>query len=321
MIHTVLGKILGLMGLAAMLLVSCDTTEDSVPWVEQTYLFWTSASDHAILRATLDVTTGDAVHIDTLYTAVDGVFSPASIVVDENAAILYWADYGTGDIVRASALGQGPMDILYTVSAEMPGPVGLTLDEGQQRLYWTQPWNDLILGAPASVGGIVDTVLSAANGVDGGWGVALQAAAGSLYWVEYLDIELNRTWLDGAGVVQTLYAGGSGFLRPFSVAVQGDALYIVDNPLPGTALPDRILRGDAGGATPLTTLYDVDVDNAYALAIDTRRDMLYWVNQLDDGSIWRGPIRGGTTPVKVIDRVRLGQGLAVATLRIKSSAL
>jgi hypothetical protein len=304
-----------------MLLVSCDTTGDPVPWVEQTYLFWTSASDHAILRATLEVTTGDPIHIDTLYAAADGVFSPASIVVDETGGMLYWADYGTGDIVRASALGEGSMEILYTVPAEMPGPVGLTLDEAQQRLYWTQPWNDLILGAPASGGGTVDTVLSASNEVNGGWGIALQAAAGSLYWVEYLDVELNRTWLDGAGVVQTLYAGGSGFLRPFSVAVQGDALYIVDNPLPGTALPDRILRGEAGGATPLTTLYDVGVDNAYALAVDTRKDMLYWINQLDDGSIWRGPIQGSTTPVKVIDRVRLGQGLAVATLRIKSTEL
>jgi hypothetical protein len=86
-------------------------------------------------------------------------------------------------------------------------------------------------------------------------------------------------------------------------------------------LPDRILRGDAGGATPLATLYDVGVDNAYALAVDTRKNILYWVNQLDDGSIWRGSVQGGITPVKVIDRVRLGQGLAVATLRIKSSEL
>jgi hypothetical protein len=321
MTDIILRKIFGFIALAAMLLISCEAADGPVPLVEQTYLFWTSARDHAILRATLDVITGAPIHIDTLYATADGVFSPASIVVDETAAVLYWTDYGTGDIVRASALGQGSMEILYTVPAGMPGPVGLTLDEAQQRLYWTQPWHDLILGAPASGGCAVDTVLSASNGVDGSWGIALQAAAGSLYWVEYLDVELNRTWLDGTGVVQTLYAGGSGFLRPFSVAVQGDALYIVDNPLPGTALPDRILRGDAGGAAPLTTLYDVGVDNAYALAIDTRRDMLYWVNQLDDGSIWRGPIQGGTSPVKVIDRVRLGQGLAVATLRIKSSAL
>ncbi|MBT1690625.1 lactonase family protein [Dawidia soli] len=301
-------------------LVSCDTAEDPVPWVERTYLFWTSVSDHAILRASVDAATGDATHIDTLYTVNDGVLSPASIVVDQAASVLYWVDYGTGDIVRASALDNGSMEILYTVPSEIPGPVGLALDETQQRLYWTQPWNDLILGAPASGEGEVDTILSAASGVDGGWGIALSAASGSLYWVEYLDVELNRTWLDGATVVQTLYAGGSGFLRPFSLAIQGDALYIMDNPLPGAALPDRILRGDAGGATPLTTLYDVGVENAYALAVDTRQDMLYWVNQLEEGSIWRGPVQGGMPPVKVIDRVRLGQGLAVATLRVKSNS-
>ncbi|MCD9019100.1 NHL repeat-containing protein [Parachryseolinea silvisoli] len=321
MTHIILRSIFGFIGLVAMLLTSCDTTDDPVAYVEQTYLFWTSASDHAILRASLDVTTGDAVFIDTLYAANDGVFSPAAIVVDKAAAVLYWTDYGTGDIVRAPALRKGSMEVLYTIPADMPGPVGLTLDEVQQRLYWTQPWNDLILGAPASGGGTVDTVLSASSGVDGGWGIALQTEAGSLYWVEYLDVELNRTWLDGTGVVQTLYAGGSGFLRPFSVAVDGDALYIVDNPIPGTALPDRILRGDAGGAAPLTTLYDVGVDNAYALAVDTRQGMLYWVNQQEEGSIWRGRVQGGTTPAKVIDRVRLGQGLAVATLRIKSTEL
>lgn len=307
--------------ICAVLLVACQTEDDPIPWVEQTYVFWASVSDHAILRASLDAATGDVLAVDTLYSASDGVLSPASLVVEEASARIYWTDYATGDIVRASAFGDGPVEILYTVPADVPGPIGLTLDEALQRLYWTQPWNDLILGAPASGGGKVDTVLSAANGIDGSWGIALQATSGSLYWVEYLDVELNRAWLDDAGVVQTLYAGGSGFLRPFCVAVEGDALYIVDNPLPGTALPDRILRGDAGGATSLTTLYDSGVDNAYALAVDTKHNMLYWINQLEEGGIWRGSLQGGTAPVKVIDRVRLGQGLAVATLRVKSTDL
>jgi hypothetical protein len=312
----------GLVGFTSMLLVvACDTGDEVVPDVEQTCVFWTSASDHAIMRASLDMATGDVSHVDTLYDATDGVLSPVSVVVDTYAGLIYWTDYGTGKIVRAPALRHGPVEILYTVPVEMRGPIGLTLDESNERLYWTQPWNNLILGAPAAGDGAVDTVLSASGGLNGGWGIALQASAGALYWVEYLDVELNRTWLDGAGVVQRLYVGGSGFLRPFSMVVHDDALYIVDNPLPGAALPDRILRGDAGGAAPLTTLYDIGVDNAYALAVDTRRDMLYWVNQLDEGSIWRGPVAGGTPPVKVIDRVRLGQGLAVATLRIKSNML
>ncbi|WP_254087984.1 hypothetical protein [Dawidia cretensis] len=303
-----------------MILVSCHETDAPMPMVERTYLFWTSVTDQAILRATLDVA-GDAMQVDTLYTAVDGVRSPVSIVVDEAASMLYWADFDSGQIVRAPMEGKGAVQVLYTVPTYMRGPVGLTFDAVSQRLYWTQPWDDLILGAPAYPNGLIDTLLTADDGVDGSWGISLQADAGALYWVEYLDIELNRTWLGGAAVVQTLYAGGSGFLRPFSLAVQNGVLYIVDNPIPGTALPDRILRGDAGGGTSLTALYDIGVDNAYALAVDTRRDMLYWVNQLEEGSIWRGPVAGGTTPVKVIDRVRLGQGLAVATLRVKSNEL
>jgi hypothetical protein len=319
-IFFVSGKFSGLVMLT-IVMIACQPDDDPSPELERTYLFWTSTVDHVVFRAALDAA-GDAAQVDTLYTAKDGVLFPTSIVVDESTGMLYWTDDGTDEIVRAPASGHGTVEILYTVpEADVPGPVGLALDEARQRLYWTQPWSDLILAAPAAGDGKVDTVLSAANGVNGGWGIALQVEAESLYWVEYLDVELNRTWLDGAAVVQTLYAGGSGFLRPFSVAVQNDALYIVDNPLPGTALPDRILKGDAGGSTPLTTLYDVGVDNAYALAVDTQHDMLYWVNQLEDGSIWRGPVQGGTAPVKVIDRVPLGQGLAVATLRVKPSTL
>lgn len=297
----------------ATILAACQETDAPMPRVEQTFLFWTSGNDNAIFRTALD-SKGNATQIDTLFSAADGIVSPASMVVDEAAQMLYWTDVRTGEIVRAPMDGRRPPEVLYTVPPDIPGPVGLTFDAILQRLYWTQPWDDLILGAPAYPGGEVDTLLTGADGIDGSWGIALQAGAGALYWIEYLDVELNRAWLSQPAAVQTLYAGGSGFLRPFAVAVQGDALFIVDNPIPGTALPDRILRGDAGGAKPLETLYDEGVDNAMVLAVEPASGMLYWLNQLEDGSIWRGSITGDVPPVKIVDHVHFGEGLAVAVL-------
>lgn len=303
--------------LSAVVFFTCQE-DDSPRFVqkEYTYIFWTTLGDRTIERMILDK--DQIMSLEILYGSIKGLVSPSAIVADESAQLIYWTDFATRQILRAPWDGNGNPEVLYTVPDDADGPVELTLDPVTQQLFWTQPFDDLILSAPANGNGPVDTVFNADDGINGAWGITLQVSEGYLYWIEYLDIELHRSRLDGSQQV-LLYAGGSGFLKPFGLAVSNatNELFIVDNPVPGAGLPDRILKGSLDGKKKLETIYSLQdsVSNAYNIAIDEIRSEIYWHNQLDKGTIWRGSLDGSQQPVKLIDNINIGQGLAIAHVK------
>ncbi|UXP31950.1 hypothetical protein N6H18_16520 [Reichenbachiella agarivorans] len=293
--------------------VACSETDNTpIPTVDYTYLYWTSMADHQIMRAVYQ----DAVLLQTeqAFGSLKGLDTPTSLVVDEPNQMLYWTDFATRQVLRGAWDGSGNPEVLYTAPLRSYGPVEMVMDVEAGQLYWTQPYDDLILTAPADGLGPVDTLFTAQDGIRGAWGIGLQLSEDYLYWIEYEDNELWRSKLSGESLPELLYAGGSGFLNPYGMAISEatQELFITDNALPGAAYSDRILRGSLDGKQKLETLYDGDdgVSNAYAVVVDEQTGDLYWLNQLNSGSIYRGDIYGGPSEELITD-IALGQGLHV----------
>lgn len=284
--------------------------EGPQPLADYTYLYWTGLNERRISRAAyLD---GEWQQSEVVYEGLKGVGGPTGLAVDVFGGILYWADFENRQILRGAWDGSANPEVLYTAPWSGYGPLEVVLDKKTDRLYWTQPFEHLVLTAPVDGSGPVDTLFAAADGVNGAWGISLESEY--LYWIEYGDNELWRAHIDNDSEAELLYAGGSGFLNPYGIAVSEATgeLFITDNALPGAAYTDRILKGSTDGQLPLQTLYDEadGVDNAYAVVVDEQTGHLYWLNQLNDGSIYRGDIYGGPTEA-LITGVEVGQGLCV----------
>lgn len=290
-----------------LVIVSACTLEEELPTPEEhTYLYWTSMADHQILRARH--TSGTLSQTEEVYSSLKGLDTPTALATD--GEWLYWTDFANRQILRGSLDGSGNPEVLYTSPLRSYGPVDLVIGDGM--LYWTQPYDQLILSAPADGLGPVDTLFARSDGLSGPWGIDLALASSYLYWIEYEDNELWRVSLGAWHEAELIYAGGSGFLNPYGIAIHeaNGELFIVDNALPGAAYTDRILRGSLDGKQKLETLYDGEdgVDNAYELVIDPQTGTLFWLNQLNAGSIYQGDVYGGASRELVSD-IALGQGL------------
>ncbi|MEN7550517.1 hypothetical protein AAG747_21535 [Rapidithrix thailandica] len=296
---------------------ACTEGKDPEPLLDsKTYIFWTSLEDRTIERAVIKE--GMAVETEVLYDEVKGLQSPSGIVADGSTQFIYWTDFSARQILRAPWDGSGNPEVLYTASYKGKGPLELVLDQKNRTIYWSQPYDHLILRAPADGGGPVDTLFSKKEQINGVWGVQLALSSGHLYWVEYNDAEVWRVSLRDQAKPELLYAGGSGFLRPYALAVNEElnALYILDNPLPGSIHTDRILKGSLDGKQALEMLYNREdgVENAYALAVGPGKEYLYWHNQLNEGSIYRGTLAGRSEPECLLRGIQVGLGLAVITI-------
>lgn len=291
---------------------SCSDDDPIVPEEQEyTYIFWACAGDRTIERAIFE---DDLLVTRSIIYQGERETAPSEIVADANKQMIYWTDFETRQILRTSWNGTDSPDTLYTTSNAGGGPIGLALDLSKQQLYWTKPYEDLIMRAPADGSGPVDTLFSSNDGINGAWGIGIQVAAGYLYWVEYRDAEIYRIPIDLPGSPERLYAGGSGFLRPYGLSVSEDnnSLFIVDNPLPGAGKSDRIYRGATDGSVSLQEIYtEGEVDNAYNMAVIPEDDAIYWLNQLNSGSIYRGSMDGTAPPLLLIDDINIGEGLAV----------
>ncbi len=294
-------------------------TDDDDPFVpeetkEYTYIFWASAGDRTIERAIFD---GDSLVERTVIYQGEWESAPSEVVVDPDKQLVYWSDFETQQILSISWDGQGPADTLYSVSSAGGGPIGLAIDASGRQLYWTKPYEDLIMRAPADGSGPVDTLFTSDDGINGAWGIGISLAAGYLYWVEYRDAQVYRVPVGLTEAPDLVYAGGSGFLRPYGLAVSDDSndLFIVDNPLPGAGKSDRIYRGTADGSTGLQAIYtDGEVSNAYNMVFLPDDDAVYWLNQLNSGSIYRGNMDGTAPATVLIDDINIGEGLAVVKI-------
>jgi hypothetical protein len=96
-------------------------------------IYWTAtnlAAGPGIFRANLDGSSAEPLES----FGASGINTPYGIAIDEKTQTLYWADFGAGAIVRASAAPLAPWQAIVTGLA---GPVGVALDPDSGFVFWT----------------------------------------------------------------------------------------------------------------------------------------------------------------------------------------
>jgi|GEM_PF-2075288 len=119
--------------------------------------------------------------------------NPRGIAVD--GTILYWADFGSGKILRGDVAGSTtPSELI----AGLDGPVGVSLSNDGY-LYWTEA-NAKVIKRRASISGTITTLVS---GLTTPNYIAVDDASGQMFWTEIGTPRIRKADVNGANV-QTL---------------------------------------------------------------------------------------------------------------------
>lgn len=147
-------------------------------------IYWTATNLTAgpgIYRANLDGSSAELLQ----FFGASSMHTPHGIAIDEKTQNLYWADFGSGEIDRASAAPQAPWQAIVTGLA---GPVGIALDPDSGFVFW----------ADANAGSI------GRSGLDGSGAMKIVVNCGS---PQYLDVDRSSRrlfWTEfGAGLVRS----------------------------------------------------------------------------------------------------------------------
>jgi hypothetical protein len=108
--------------------------------------------------------------------------------------MMYWADFGSGDIWRANLDGTG----LTNLVSGLDGPQCITLDLAGGLMYWTDGQLDQIVRA--NLDGTDQRILvrgQAAGGTPRS--MALDLSGGKMYWPNVGTSDIRRANLDGSG--------------------------------------------------------------------------------------------------------------------------
>ncbi|NJO01682.1 MAG: hypothetical protein HC880_08305 [Bacteroidia bacterium] len=291
----------------AILMGACETQDEPTTPELSEAIYWTSPGEENIRRGQLSDSLMPPT-VETLFDQQDGVFGPYGIVANPQTRRLYWADYANRQIVAADLNGHQPPIILYDQNDGLTGPVGLALDPNTQHIYWTEiPANTIVRG---NINGQeAPTVLyDAEDGIREPYD--LKIAYQQLYWVETLDRQIMVAPLDGTEAPRILYDGRHFLFRPYHIEIDRERhyLYVLENTPPGIGLGDRIARGSPDGQARLITIFAAKdgVNNAYTMSLDRQGQNIYWINQLEQGAIWRGSLNLIGPPRKLVEDIFLG---------------
>ena len=222
--------------------------------------------------------------------------------------LMYWADYGTNKIQRATLNGTNVQDLVTGLRT----PEGIALDVTGGKMYWTDNGTDKIQRSNLDGSNIEDLVTglsspeSIALDVAGGkmyWtdastnkiqratlngsniedlittglfepeGIALDVAGGKMYWTEYSSNKIRRANLDGSHIEDLV----TGLRRPDPIAldIAGGKMYW------GEYLSEKIRRANLDGShiedLVTTGLYDPE-----GIALDIAGGKMYWTDTYYD---------------------------------------
>ena len=155
-------------------------------------IYWTTSN--LTTGATIEKADLGGTNRQTVYQ-----FGPGSgtnlrgIAVD--GTILYWADFGSGKILRGDVAGSTtPSELI----ADLDGPVGVSLGNDGY-LYWTEA-NAKVIKRRASISGTITTLVS---GLTTPNYIAVDGASGQMFWTESGTPRIRKADVNGANV-QTL---------------------------------------------------------------------------------------------------------------------
>ena len=184
---------------------------------------------------------------------------PTGLSVDES--FIYWADSGTGAILRGPKNGSGAVTSLYT-AANYPGtpddvfPWDLKVSNGL--IYWTDAGVSQVLRGATDGSSPVQTLFTTASGRVN-LGMAIEGDL--IYWGD-TDNEghagsVQGGSLSGMGLPETLYElaeypSSAVSAAPTGIAAQDGQLYWVDS------LTKQVLTASSSGSGQISILFDIE---------------------------------------------------------------
>jgi low density lipoprotein receptor-related protein 5/6 len=207
-------------------------------------LVWASRDGDRIQRARIDAN-AQLLAEDVVSAGLDSAYA---VALDRRAGHLYWSDYGTGAIHRASLNGADAQIVVQGLEA----PRGIDLDTAGGWLYWTDVGTRKVQRARLD-GSNVQDLLTAAQGLDSPYGVTVDPAQGFMYVADAGTGHILRARPDGTGV-QPLIAQSGPHPSFIMLVPEEDRLYWTDNRanrirrarLDGSQIEDVVPGGLAG---------------------------------------------------------------------------
>jgi len=267
-------------------------------------IYWTTE-----FGGTISVANADGTGRETLVT---GLQQPAGIALDLAGGMMYWADFGggnlpdLGDIRRASLNGFGQETLVSGIR-----PIGLAIDIADGKMYWSSA-NSVVRANLDGTG--QQTLVSGPNFAGS---IALDVAGGKMYWTD-TDFSgpvghgyIGEANLDGSG--RRVLISGLNASRGIALDVAGGKIYWTD--LPSSSGSGVIRRANLDGTGQQTLLSGQPYPAG--IALDTAGGMMYWAD-LNGHAILRSNLDGSglTTLIASQDNpfgIAFAQGVVVPT--------
>ncbi len=220
--------------------------------------------------------------------------TPCGVAIDPAAGKIYWANWSSGEIMRADLDGGQNAEPVYT---GQNNPCGVAIDPTAGKIYWAS-FGDNAIRAGNLNGTDPAQTLFTEDGGSAPSGVAIDPAAGKIYWTNQFSDQVRVGPLDGLGPAQTLFGNGATVptveRNPIGVAIDPAAgkIYWTDlgNCCSG---PGQVRVGNLDG-TGASTLF-ADEAGPGGLSIDPGANKIYWAT-FGPGVIRVGPLSGDTSP-------------------------
>lgn len=184
----------------------------------------------------------------------------------QTADAIYWTDWDSNKIQRASPNGSNVQDLVTT---GLVTPYGIALDVTGGKMYWADAGTAKIQRANLD-GSHIQNLIPLGLGIP--ICIALDVAGGKMYWTDRGTGKIQRANLDGANV-ENLVFGVRG-LHGIALDVGGGKMYWTDNDA------GKIQRANLNG-TSLEDLITTGLQLPNEIALDVGGGKMYWA---DDGT-------------------------------------
>ena len=192
------------------------------------------------------------------------VQQPAQI--GQTADAIYWTDWDSNKIQRASPNGSNVQDLVTT---GLVTPYGIALDVAGGKMYWVDAGTAKIQRANLD-GSHIQNLVPLGLGLP--ICIALDVPGGKMYWTDRGTGKIQRANLDGSNV-EDLVFGVKG-LHGIALDVASGKMYWTDNEV------GKIQRANLDGTT-IEGLVTTGLQLPNEIALDIAGGKMYWV---DDGT-------------------------------------
>ena len=183
--------------------------------------------------------------VEAIYESSDGVNEPGAIAIDNENNMLYWANSGNDQIMKASTNGTDvPSALLFDGNPAITRCFGLKLDVESGELYISD-FNEFIKKGNMDGTGTPELLYSPTNFSDIGKpsNIFIDPVREKMYWTNELSDQIVEANLDGSGTPSVLFDGTDGVKRSAGLAVDfaSGKIYWADTNL------QKIFRGNLDG--------------------------------------------------------------------------